>query len=62
MTDRKKKADDLYRQIRANPRYLEAILRFLRYGEFPEELEGERYPNLERIAAEIKRERQEREQ
>ena len=51
--------EDLYQLVRANPRYLEAVRRFLEYGEFPPELESYRYPNLERVAAGIKQRRRE---
>ena len=47
--------EELYQLVIANPQYLEAVRRFFQYGEMPPELEGERFPNLERIAAEIKR-------
>ena len=46
--------EELYRVVKSNPRYLEAVLRFYRYGEFPEELQGQSFPGLERVAAEIK--------
>ena len=53
--------EDLYRLVVNNPRYLEAVRRFFQYGEMPAELEGQSFPNLERMAAEIKQ-RREREQ
>ena len=46
--------EDLYQLVVNNPRYLEAVLRFLESGELPPELAGKNFPNLERVAAEIK--------
>lgn len=51
--------EDLYQFIVSNPRYLEMVRRLLRYGELPPEAGEGRFPNLERIAAEIKQEREE---
>ena len=54
-------AEELYQLVRSNPRYWEAVRRFLQYGEFPPELAGQHFPNLERVAADIKKQLRKRE-
>ncbi len=52
--------EELYQLIRSNPRYWEAVRRFFQHGEFPTELQDQHFPNLERIAAEIRKQKQQR--